>query len=104
MKTMGRILIIMLVAAPIASAMIEIVNAQSGTATAGLELRTGAESRLQGAALGVPPAGMSDREGERGAEGWDGAVKNLGIIAAAVVVITVPKKLLRRSAARIKVA
>ena len=98
MKTLGRILIILVVTALVAGALYLIVNA-NGTGTASdfpqrgeqfassSDFEAGARSEFEG---GRPERG-------EGGGGWAfGLIKNLGIIAVLVTILILPKGLAKR--------
>ena len=101
MKTIGRILMILVVFSILAGLMLIGVNA-SGTVTQNFEGRPGddgAEFRPGGG--GLRPEGFENRP-ERGDESGGGprwmfgAVKNIGLIAVLVTVIVWPKSIARK--------
>ena len=113
MKTIGRILIILLTAGLIAAAIFAAVNASGSSAHAGFgepfnnngaQTRAGfpasgnGEFRPGGSPLGgFRDGGHPERGGEAG--GWlFGTIRNVGIVAVIVTVIVLPKKLLKKRA------
>lgn len=102
MKTLGRILIILLATVLVGAALYFLVDANSSSADLPFDRPEGAEFRPQGERpLGDFPEGLRPGRGggERGAVGgrWMfGLVKNVGVIALLVAVIVIPKSLFNR--------
>jgi len=112
MKTLGRILIILLVFAAFSALMIVGVNASGVSSSSfpgeGREFRPGADGQ------GFPPSGFQpgadgagfrperggDHDGERGGGGviglLFGAIKNTLVIALLVVAVVLPKSITRK--------
>jgi hypothetical protein len=107
MKTLGRILIILVAAAIVTGAMVALVNATGSSAATSFDRPGGAEFRPQGERPqgGFPegdfPEGMRPERGrELGGVGWmPGTLKNVGVIALLVAVIVIPKSLFKRKKA-----
>lgn len=98
MKTLGRILIILMAFAIVMGITYMIVNSSSSSSTDMPEV-------LRGEGF-APPAG--ERPALDGAEmrgaGWAfGLVKNIGIVAMIVAMITMPKSFMRRKAVPVRV-
>jgi|GEM_PF-1329086 len=107
MKTLGRILIVLLVTVLLSAAVYFIANGGSFSSTATLQ----STGELNGTGLhqgGGPGQGLGDGTGFRGGHGgeegelpagiaWLELLKNLGIVAAAVIVIWGIRKLFSRS-------
>ncbi|MBI5296026.1 MAG: hypothetical protein HY869_11175 [Chloroflexi bacterium] len=104
MKTLGRILIILLATVLVGAALYFLVDANSSGADPSFDRPEGAEFRPQGERpQGDFPEGMRPERGggERGAVGgrWMfGLVKNVGVIALLVAVIVIPKSLFKKKA------
>jgi len=108
MKTLGRILIILLAAALVTGAWVALVNGIGANLSMPFDRRGGDESRPpQGdqASAGFPEGGIPEgmplgRDGERGglslARLAAGLVKDVGVMAVLVALVVVPKNLLDR--------
>lgn len=104
MKTLGRILIILLATAVVTGAWVALVNGIGANVSASFDRPGGAEFRPQQQG-NQPPAGFPeggfpqgerpDRERGGGSMGRFalGMVKNVGIVAVLVVLIVIPKSL-----------
>jgi hypothetical protein len=109
MKTLGRILIILLATAVVTGAIVAIVNANGSSRPGGFQPPRGTEFRPQGGFQpqgGFPNGGgRPERGGDggfRGGLGWLlGMVKNVGLIAVIVAVIVLPKSLFKKRGPRV---
>lgn len=91
MKTLGRVLIILVVTCLLAGAMYAAVSAGGASTT------TGAPGFTSQGFQGERPEGFRDGGGERGERGggsWLGVVKNIAIIGALVAGVVLLRRLL----------
>ena len=107
MKTLGRILIILLAFAIIMGITYAVVNAGSSSATAPAFERGEGFPQADGAQLQFPNGERPEFPGGERTEfggGWMfGLVRNIGIVAMIVALIAVPKSLLRRKSATVRI-
>jgi hypothetical protein len=98
MKTIGRILIILVVFFILASLMVVVVNASGANAT---DFNGARQFRPGGTENGIRPQGDGDRpeRGERGVGGsrWMfGLIKNVSVMALLVIIIVWPKSVAKK--------